>query len=91
MSKLTLKDLLDKEYLFKQELHMLLCKANYFRIPHEVVSRLLKDHDTWEGVRVSVDVDKYDALEIWTQDRTTASVSMVLMTYLSTSKTLWMF
>ena len=54
---------------------MLLYKANYFRIPHEVVSRFLKEHDTWEGVRVSVDVDKYDTLEIWTQDRTTASIS----------------
>ena len=75
MYKLTLKDLLDKEYLFKQELHMLLYKANYFRIPHEVVSRFLKEHDTWEGVRVSVDVDKYDTLEIWTRGRTTASVS----------------
>ena len=75
MYNLTLKDLLDKEYLFKQELHMLLYKANYFRIPHEVVSRFLKEHDTWEGVRVSVDVDKYDTLEIWTRGRTTASVS----------------
>ena len=39
------------------------------------MSRSLKEHDTWEGVRVSVDVDKYDTLEIWTRGRTTASVS----------------
>ena len=69
MHKLSFKDLLDKEFLFEQVLHTLLYKANYFQIPHDLVSKMLKEHDAWEGVRVTVDVSKYDTLEIWTRGR----------------------
>lgn len=37
---------------------------------------LLREHDSWEGVRVSVDEKNYDTLEIWTRGRTKVSLSM---------------
>lgn len=77
IKKVTLKELLDKEYLLQQKLQTLLYKANYFKIPRPLVTKLLREHDAWEGVRVSVDVEKYATLEVWTRGRVTVPLSMM--------------
>lgn len=74
--QVTLKELLDKEYSLQKKLQMLLYKANYFKIPRPLMIKLLREHDSWEGVRVSIDEKNYDTLEIWTRGRTVVPLSM---------------
>jgi hypothetical protein len=67
--KATTKELLDNEYWLLQKLELLLYKANYFKIPRSISFRLIQEHDTSEGVRVSVNPQDYATLRIWTRGR----------------------
>ena len=40
------------------------------------MTNLIREHDSWEGVRVLVDEKNYDTLEIWTRGRTAVPLSM---------------
>lgn len=72
----TLKELLDDEYWLLQKLEMLLYKANYFKIHRSKIFKLLLEHDTREGVRVSVNPAEYATLRIWTRGRKTVPRSI---------------
>ena len=70
-----MKELLDNEYWFLQKLEMLLFKANYYKIQRSEIFKLLKSHDTLEGVHVTVDPKQYSTLRIWTRGLSEGDIS----------------
>lgn len=87
--QVTRKELLDDEFWLFQQLQMLLYKANYFHIPHSEVAQLLHEHNTWEGVKVSVDPDSYDILQIWTRGRVSVPASTLHRIQHALGKRIW--
>ena len=62
--RLTKNEQLDHEFWLLRQLGRVLEKANFRRLPHHVVCEEMREHDTDEGVRVSVNVNSYDTLQV---------------------------
>lgn len=58
------KERLDMEFWLLQRLDDIVEKANFHELPKSTLDRAMEEHDS-EGVRVSVDRNKFDVLKIW--------------------------
>lgn len=58
------KERLDNEFWLLQRLDDIVEKANFHELPKSTLDRAMEEHDS-EGVRVSVDRNKFDVLKIW--------------------------
>ncbi|KAL3858773.1 hypothetical protein ACJMK2_009026 [Sinanodonta woodiana] len=59
------RERLDNEFWLIQKLEDVLERANFHELPKNVVQKALEEHEVNEGVRVSIDADKYDILRFW--------------------------
>ena len=64
--ELTRSAKLESEFWLLQRLESVMEKANFRELDPDVVKRFLGEHQTPEGVKVMVDVDRYDVLRFWT-------------------------
>lgn len=62
--RLTRNEELDHEFWLLRQLGRVLEKANFQRLPHHMICEEMREHDTNEGVRVSVNVNSYDTLQV---------------------------
>ncbi|KAK2150214.1 hypothetical protein LSH36_418g02098 [Paralvinella palmiformis] len=63
------KERLDNEFWLLQKLAVILEKANFRELPRSEVERALSEHQTRDGVMVSVEVNKYDVIRYWVLGR----------------------
>ncbi|XP_005095666.1 transmembrane protein 143 [Aplysia californica] len=56
---------LDNEFWLLQHLEDVMEKANFYELPRAKVERFLQEHEAHEGVRVSVNPNRYDVLRFW--------------------------
>lgn len=67
----TRQERLDKEYLVLQRLEDILEKANFSELPPSMVNKALEEHSIGDGIKISVNRDKYDILRFWALGRDT--------------------
>ncbi|XP_053391505.1 transmembrane protein 143-like [Mercenaria mercenaria] len=66
----------DNEFWLLQRLEDIMEKANFHELPEDVVNKALEEHEVSDGVRVSVDKNKYDVLKFWALGREKITVSV---------------
>ncbi|XP_077982743.1 transmembrane protein 143-like isoform X2 [Glandiceps talaboti] len=65
------RERLDSEFWLLQKLAHVMQRANFHELPKHVVETALKEHTAEEGVKVSVNPDRYDVLRYWALGRET--------------------
>ncbi|XP_067651664.1 transmembrane protein 143-like [Haliotis asinina] len=65
----TRRERLDNEFWLLQQMEDIMEKANFHELSSSTVSRALEEHEAREGVRVSVDPNRYDVLRFWALGR----------------------
>ncbi|XP_070574302.1 transmembrane protein 143-like [Ptychodera flava] len=65
------RERLDNEFWLLQKLGHVMEKANFHELAKAVVEAALNEHTAEEGVKVSVDPDRYDVLRYWALGRET--------------------
>ncbi|XP_060553523.1 transmembrane protein 143-like isoform X2 [Ruditapes philippinarum] len=66
----------ENEFWLLQRLDDLMQKANFHELPDEIVNKALEEHVVSDGVRVSVDRNKYDVMKFWALGREKIPVSV---------------
>ncbi|XP_076470686.1 transmembrane protein 143-like [Babylonia areolata] len=67
--KVSRREKLDNEFWLLQQLEDVMEKANFFELEKSQVLKFLEEHEAQEGVRVSVNPDRYDILRFWVLGR----------------------
>ncbi|KAL5022889.1 hypothetical protein ScPMuIL_002044 [Solemya velum] len=63
------RERLDNEFWLLQRLEDLVEKASFHELPKSFVQKVLEEHEVREGVRVSIDPNKYAVLRFWALGR----------------------
>ncbi|GFO47118.1 transmembrane protein 143-like [Plakobranchus ocellatus] len=74
----TRREKLDNEFWLLQQLEDVMVKANFHEMPRDTIEQLLSEHESREGVQVSVDPSRYDVLRFWVLGHETPEIQISL-------------